>query len=109
MHGDGGLRGVYSDGQVIEGDLRHVLRNVRGAPARIGQRLEIGDQQRLGTLALERQSRAQRAGVVPEMERARRTVAREYDVGCVDLAPTYIGARGVHENVAGHGVRLLGT
>jgi hypothetical protein len=108
LYGDCGLRGVYSDGQVIKGDLHHVLRNPRGTPARIGKRLEVGDQQRLRTLALDGQSRAQRAGVVPEMERTRRTIASEYDVGCVGLAPRHIGARG-HENVRGHGVRLLGT
>src|SRR5512147_1101421 len=81
---------------------------MRGTSARVGERLQVGDQQRLGASALKGESGTQRAGVVAEMERASGAVAGEYDVGRVDLAPTLVGAR-VREHVGGHGVKLLET
>ena len=33
---------VYSDGEVIKSDFRHVPSNVRGASARVGEGLKVG-------------------------------------------------------------------
>jgi len=64
---------------------------VCGASARVGERLKVGDQQGLCTLALKSEPRAQRATVVPEMERAGGPVTRENDVGRVGVTPALFG------------------
>lgn len=55
-HCNRGLRGVEAEGEIVEGDCRYVPSKIRRVSVRVGERVEVGDQQRLGTSSLEREA-----------------------------------------------------
>jgi hypothetical protein len=71
---------VNPSSQVVECYFLNMRGNVRGATTHVGERLQVGDEQRLRALALEDDASAERAGVVPKVERACGAVPGQYGV-----------------------------
>ena len=75
LHADRGRGRVDPDGKVVGRDLQDVRRTRSRLVRVVGQRLGVGEQQELAVAVLERHAVAQRADIVPEVQRAGGAVA----------------------------------
>jgi hypothetical protein len=70
LDGDGRARRIDPDRQVVQGHFLDVPGDLHGLVSHVGERLRVGDEQRLRAPALEGKPGTQRTGVMAEMERA---------------------------------------
>ena len=75
-------RRIDAGREVVERDLDDVGLDVRGPTRVVGERLQIGNQNCLIMRALQLDTRAERADIVAEVQRACWAVARENDLAC---------------------------
>jgi hypothetical protein len=78
LHGNGARGGIDADGEIVEREFHDLLANVDRTAGVIGECLEIGNEDGLIVLVLECQAGLERTGEVPEVQRAGRTIPREY-------------------------------
>jgi hypothetical protein len=72
---------IEPDRKIVERNLHNIARDARGIARIVRQRLQIGEQDELPPdLRLQRQPVHKRSGIVPQMQRPRRPVARQNDV-----------------------------
>ena len=77
LHHDLDLLGIETDGEIIERDFKDVGLKLLGMLEVIGQRLHVGDQDVGLIFVLQAYAILQRADIVPEVQRAGRTIAGE--------------------------------
>ena len=78
LHGNGARGGIDAHGEIVEREFHHLPASVDRTASVIGECLEIGNEDGLVVLVLERQAGAQGASEVAEVEWARRTIPGEY-------------------------------
>ena len=77
LQANSGEPGVDADGQIIGHDFEDMVADFLRVAAVIGEPLQVGDQDKLLVVVLQRDALAQRADVVAKMQLAGRPVAGE--------------------------------
>ena len=76
---DRGDLGINSDGQIVHRDLEDIVAHAARIVRVVGERLGIRQQQILPMRRLQRDPALQRSDIVPEVQRAGGSVARQDD------------------------------